>query len=76
MSTQLSYVLIRLSQDPFLSEKFKDDPARVIAPFNLSAAEAALLEIGDNTAIDEALKIEAQSPGKVKPKKKKTAPKK
>ena len=77
MSTQMGDFLIKLSQDPILSERYKDDPSGVMSGFNLTQEEAALLMRGDSAAIDGFLRIEAAaSNGKKTTTKKKKGKKK
>ncbi len=81
MSTQMNDLLIKLSQDPFLAEKFKDDPSGFLKAFDVDAGEAALLVNRDSAGLDRVLNVMGSPNGDkgkkpAKKKKKKPAKKK
>jgi len=75
MSTQLGDLLIKLSQDPILSERYKDDPSRLVSDFNLNPEEGDLLH-GDMDSFHTYFKANGSKVGKTGTGKKKKAKKK
>ena len=81
MSTQMGDFLLKLSQDPFLTDKFKNDPESVLRNFELTPEETALILNRDPVAMDQSFNVLALCSGviktkKPKPKKKKATKKK
>ena len=63
MSTQMGDFLIKLSQDPILSERYREDPHGVMSGFDLTQEDVALLIDGDTEAIHKHYKIYASDQG-------------
>lgn len=80
MSTQMGDLLIKLSQDPFLADKFNEDPLSVMSSYELTAEESELVLSRDARAMDDSFRVLALCSGNTEaakpPKKKKAAKKK
>jgi hypothetical protein len=63
MSTQMGDFLIKLSQDPFLVDRFNEDPSGVISDYNLTPEEASLVLKRDSRAMDDSFRVLALCSG-------------
>jgi hypothetical protein len=74
MSTQMGDFLIKLSQDPFLVDRFNNDPLGVISDYKLTPQEASLVLKRDSRAMDDSFRVLAlcsgNAPSAIPPKKK------